>query len=108
MKLTDLTPRYYGAGGPGITKADGTPAPHRKGVGLSFDCPCGCGKRRHCDFSNPLDGGAPLRARPQWERIGDDFQSMTLSPSIYAPKNKGGCGWHGWLKNGELTGAVEP
>ena len=28
--------------------------------------------------------------------------TLTASPSLHCPKNKGGCGFHGWLENGEL------
>ena len=45
MKLTDLNPRWVGAGGEGISDADGNPVPARAGIGLSFDCPCGCDQR---------------------------------------------------------------
>jgi hypothetical protein len=33
------------------------------------------------------------------------YDPLTLSyhPSIVHSKKLGGCGWHGWLKNGEFT-----
>ncbi len=99
-KLTDLDPRWVGAGGPGITR-DGKTVPKRTGVGISFDCPCGtCGERPYLGFTNPLDGGGPLEPKhPKWERVGEDFETLTLRPSIL---RQGGCGWHGYLTEGAL------
>jgi len=103
MKLTDLNPNWVGAGGPGISHADRTPVEKRSGVGMSFDCPCGCGERTYISFENPVDGKPKLGDnRPFWKRTGDDFESITISPSIYKPKEKGGCGWHGFIENGKI------
>lgn len=33
--------------------------------------------------------------------------TLTASPSLYSPRSLGGCGWHGFLKAGELEGTVE-
>lgn len=107
MKLIDLDPRFVGAGGPGVSNADGTPVPERHGVGLSFKCPCG--KHDEYDrvfvtFENPLDGGPAFRSTPSiptWKRTGDTFETLTLEPSILR-KDPAGCGWHGWVKNGEV------
>ena len=108
MKLIDLNPRWVGAGGEGISDKDGNPVPARHGVGLGFDCPCGCKIRGYVDFANPLDGGPPLRdAHHQWQRTGEDFATLTLTPSILRSREKGGCGWHGFITNGEVTGQVE-
>lgn len=119
MKLTDLHPRWVGAGGAGIFNADMTPAPERHGVGLSFDCPCpACTAQRTGDedadfrlrhfvaFTNPLDGGEPFDSspgRPHWTRVGETFEGLTVTPSILSMVEKGGCGWHGWITNGEVT-----
>lgn len=113
MRLTDLHPRWIGAGGPGIFNADGTPATPRHGIGLMFDCPKGClseiedrGVDRHfVPFHNPLDGGPPFEQnRPMWTRTSEDFETMTLTPSIFSDPAKGGCGWHGFITNGDVTG----
>lgn len=87
-----------------------TPAPHRRGIGLAFDCPCG-----KCDpetlwcfvgFANPIDGGPPHDpSRPTWQRTGETFENMTLTPSIFRNPAKGGCGWHGYITNGQITTA---
>jgi hypothetical protein len=103
MKLIDLNPKWFGAGGEGITSADGSPAPERHGVGIMFDCPCGCDVRAFVPFSNPVDGSKPCRTDPhQWLRDGDTFESLTLSPSIH---RVGGCGWHGFVRDGKVIKA---
>ena len=107
MKLTDLNPGWVNAGGPGILNADMTPSTPRKGIGLMFDCPCGKCDERHRVYvaiSNPLDGGSPItdKGEPSWSRDGDTFEGLTLSPSINKPTSIGGCGWHGWIRNGEV------
>lgn len=120
MRLTDLSPRWYGAGGPGIYNADGTPAAVRTGIGIGFLCPCApCAAKRTGDwehdwytrhfipFTNPIDGGPPFQAdRPLWQRTGDTFETLQLTPSILSDPAKGGCGWHGFIGNpipGEVT-----
>lgn len=99
-KLVDLHPTFYGAAG---TKDGSTP--ERRGVGVIFDCPCladdcAWGGKIAISFSNPLDGGAPYSthsAERHWQRTGETFETMTLSPSIHAVGH-----WHGWLKDGVL------
>ena len=39
---------------------------------------------------------------PTWQRTGDTFETLTLHPSILRSPQKGGCGWHGWVTNGEV------
>ena len=103
MKLTDLNPNWVGAGGPGITTRDGQPVPQQHGVGISFDCPCGkCDVRCHVYFENPLGGSATLDSTVLWKRDGSTFETMTLNPSIHRVKPPG-CGWHGWVKQGQVT-----
>lgn len=87
------------------------PAPRREGVGLIFNCPCGNDAEEHqcyVPFSNPLDGGPPTDPRGWngsggWQRTGDTFKTLTLTPSIFRRKDLGGCGWHGFITNGEVT-----
>jgi hypothetical protein len=106
MKLVDLNPRFVGAGGEGISDKDGNPSPARHGIGLLFTCPCGkCDEYHDCfvSFANQLDGGPPLPdERPLWQRTGDTFETLTLTPSILRSVEKGGCGWHGFITNGEV------
>ena len=104
MNLTELNPRWVGAGGKGVTK-DGEPVKKRHGVGMSFECPCGCGDRVYLDFANPVDGGPSVQGDKghQWERRGDEFQTMKLLPSI---QRVGDCEWHGYIGKdipGEVT-----
>lgn len=107
MKLTDLNPRWVGAGGEGILNADMSPAPERHGVGIRFGCPCSQEVDPHPDcyipFENPLDGGPPLPDdRPRWHREGETFEALTLTPSILI---SGCCKWHGFITNGDVIGA---
>lgn len=91
MKLTDLNPNWVKRGGDGIRDKDGNLVPQKDKIGMIFDCPCGCCVRPVVLFEN--NG---------WTRDCDDFEKMTISPSVYQPKEKGGCGWHGWVRNGEI------
>jgi hypothetical protein len=104
MKLTDLNPNWVGAGGYGTTDSrNGTPIPVREGVGINFDCPCGCKTPVFIPFHNPLDGGPaylPEGERPHWWRVGIAFEDLTLTPSIQRTL---GCMWHGWITNGEIV-----
>lgn len=104
MRLIDLEPRWYSAGGNGVTR-NGQPVPHREGVGVSFRCPCGCGTRLGISFSNPLDGGPEVEGIGNtWARTGNTFETLTLSPSIQRA-DPGGCRWHGFLRDGVFTNA---
>lgn len=99
-----MNPRWMGAGGAGVFRADGSPAPERHGVGVIFDCPCGNADENHqlyVPFANPLDGG-PQHDAQGWQRTGDTFETLTLSPSILRSIAKGGCGWHGFITQGEI------
>lgn len=131
MKLTDLHPQFMRAGGEGIsqpsarpcTRCNGSgcadchqtgkeyePAPERHGVSLLCDCPCGkCDEHHqlHVPFANPIDGGPGLHGEKGWQRTGDTFETLTLKPSILRSRALGGCGWHGYITNGEVTGQVE-
>lgn len=102
QRLADLNPSFVFHGGDGVTR-NGKPVPKREGVGLGFDCPCGCGDRTYVDFANPVDGGPPIQTdkRHTWQRTGEDFETLTLSPSILRTKPHG-CGWHGFIENGGI------
>lgn len=113
MKLIDLHPEFLGAGGEGISNADGSPAVERVGVGVQFDCPCGCDSPCFVPFANPLDGCEPIHTGKNngWQRTGDTFENLTLTPSILRTRwtdskgNEHGCGWHGFIRNGEIVNA---
>lgn len=103
MRLTELEPQWVGAGGEGISDASGNPVPERLGVAIAFNCPCGCGEPIGIEFNNPLDGGPPHDpSRSLWQRTGVTFDTLTLTPSIL---RKSGCGWHGFITNGEIIKA---
>lgn len=102
-KLVDLHPTWFGSGGAGITR-DGKPVPEREGIGLMCDCPCGAEHRLAVPFRNPLDGqpADPYYATA-WQRTGETFETLTLTPSILRSVGKGGCGWHGFLTDGVMV-----
>jgi hypothetical protein len=94
VRLTDLNPEWI----------DGKPgSPDRMGVGISFDCPCGCcADRCSIPFRNPLDGRSTINALiPSWIRVGTTFETLTLTPSILR-STPSGCSWHGNIVNGEV------
>lgn len=101
MRLVDLDPVFLGNGGEGVFLADGSPAPRREGVGLACNCPCGCERGLYVPFANPLDGGPPLEPRG-WERKGDTFETLTLTPSILRVGSDS-CGWHGFITDGAVV-----
>ncbi len=113
VKLTNLNPQWIDHDS-------------RHGLGVSFDCMVGKHGERVCKvrnwilFANPLDGGQPwpgesrsliLAAVPKeedrwsiagcgtcrWQRTGDTFESLSMSPSV----NAGACG-HMILTDGEF------
>jgi hypothetical protein len=96
MRLVDLDPRW-------TFDADG-----RRGMGVSFDCPCTSCRAPgadpmsiHVPFTNPIDGGAPFERRPvTWQREGDTFETLTLTPSVDASHFGH---WHGFIRNGEIV-----
>ena len=60
--------------------------------GYAFKCP-GCGEPLAINNQHePND--------PHWTI---DFNTMTATPSILHSRNGKGCGWHGYLTNGELV-----
>ena len=68
-----------------------------EGKYLTWDCPCGekCRWARiPIPITNPIDGSDPVGAC-HWERIGEDFASISLKPSIHHRGH-----WHGFLTNG--------
>lgn len=118
MKLTDLDPRWVSISR--WDSSDGTQhyydTPPRIG-GISFNCPvhtatCStCGQylpqthRLAVFFSNPLDGGQPQVTEHLWQRTGERFDALTLSPSIDVSRYIGKDGvvcWHGFITNGEI------
>lgn len=109
MKLIELNPQWMNAGGEGVSQLDPAtgayvPAPLRTGVGILLDCPCGkCleeHQRLYVPFDVALDGTTGTDRG--WHRVGDTFETLTLTPSILRNPHRGGCGWHGFITNGEV------
>lgn len=107
MRLTDLDPRW-------ACDADivvGGIHQHfesRLGMAVSFECPH-CVEREKTTgnravqrlavwFANPVDGLPPTDdAKHLWQRQGETFDTLTLSPSIDASSDGH---WHGFIRNG--------
>lgn len=106
MRLVDLEPRWWADAG-------------RRGQGLTFICPHCRSVRLGVAFTNPLDGGPPHRlalddqlrfvhgaeysenpndAEACWTRTGEDFETLTLAPSVDASRSGH---WHGVIQDGE-------
>lgn len=104
MRLIDLHPQFLSSGGPGVTDAlTGEPIEQTLGVGVAFDCPCGNFEEDHrcyVPFLNPMGPGPAVRgAERGWQRTGESFEELTLTPSIL---RIGDCGWHGVITHGEV------
>lgn len=107
-RLVDADPRYYD------WKPDRELNPHlaafpdRTGIGLFFDCPIHADCWVAVRFANPLDGGGTFMhpdepaATPAWQRTGEDFATLTLSPSIRVLGGADGCEWHGFIRGGKF------
>ena len=96
-RLVDADPRWVDTG------PRNTRDPNRKGIGISFECPLHEDCRLGAYFTNPLDGGPPFEPeRPTWDRTGEDFESLTLAPSIRVLQGNGGCRWHGFIRAGRF------
>lgn len=105
MKLVDLNPVWVSWGDPS--------AAHQKGVGVNFDCPrCRGEDQKHrigVLFANPLQGGIPVPGNIRYQRTGETFETLTLSPSILVFDIAAGEKiehWHGWVKDGTVTPAL--
>ena len=94
MRLVDLEPMWTETG------PENTIDPNRTGIGVVFNCPCGCKSYIGVMFSNPLDGKQAFPDnRVKWKREGESFEDLTLTPSI---RLLSGCKWHGFVTKGEL------
>ncbi len=93
-KLTELNPRWCVASGD----------ESRSGMGMTMDCPNSRESRIGVWFSNPLDGLPPISGKPLWERTGDSFENLTLSPSVRVSTGEGEL-WHGFVRDGEAVDA---
>jgi hypothetical protein len=99
MKLTDLEPRS-------LMDADivvGGQVVHdgnRDGMGVSFLCPHCRACRLGVFFANPIDGKSPSDDGLLWQRTGETWDTLTLTPSIDTSKHGH---WHGFITGGEVT-----
>lgn len=99
MKLTDLDPRW-GVDADIVIGGVNRHDPDRHGMGITFDCPHCRTMRLAVFFANPIDGKAPSDdATRLWQRTGESFENLSLSPSIDASKHGH---WHGFITNGEI------
>lgn len=105
MNLIDLNPQFMDAGGEHVSRKNPNtgeyePVLERHGIGIMFDCPCGCDSQCYVDFRNPLDGG-PMHQKEShsWQREGDTFETLSLTPSILRISH---CGWHGYITKGKI------
>jgi len=113
MKLTDLDPRWFDVPGVGTNRD-----------GLTFLCPCekcrsGQAVRLGVQFANPVEGHPGIEMTEaeklrhvhelgtfdvppghMWQRTGDTFDTMTLSPSVDASKSGH---WHGCVRDGQIV-----
>jgi hypothetical protein len=89
-------------------------------VALNFQCPCCFKQRLSVKLANPIDGGPPEPGIPEpenatpeqkeivrrynlrWQRTGDTFETISLSPSVDVSDSGH---WHGFITNGEVTGS---
>jgi hypothetical protein len=72
----------------------------RHGMGVTFLCPHCRVTRLGVFFRNPIDGKGASDAPRLWQRTGDTFEALSLSPSIDASAHGH---WHGFIQNGEVT-----
>lgn len=92
-QLVDLNPKWFGIHGKDTV-----------GAGIIFDCPCQLercewGGKIAISFANPIKGEPEAVSNEKlWQRSGETFETLTLSPSIHCVGH-----WHGWLQNGVLV-----
>lgn len=89
----DLNPQY----------AD-VPDVEHWGLMLTHDRPDGAGR---CSSAITFDGPVQRRIdpdKPRWQVLGP-WERLTLSPSILCTESKGGCGIHGYIREGRWVPA---
>lgn len=110
-RLVDLNPHWVEYNSMGVVDA------------VYFDCPEGHEDCKHViPFTPALDGSRPTREPGRaWERTGETFETLTLSPSIrrirkYSTRDEAIadgclpeyvtesllCAFHGFIKNGQI------
>lgn len=102
MRLAELNPAWYHWA-------------HDRGggaIGVHFDCPVHRGSpqahRVFVPFRNPIGPAQPEQRRNLWDRTGESFETLTLSPSVdYTRLDNGqahdaSC-WHGFIRDGAVS-----
>lgn len=99
MKLTDLNPRWVG-----IHNWCSDSVYH---IGITFDSPLRTGQRLSVLFDPPIDSdrlaakygwGLPFPDMKHWKRVGDTFDTLTLTPSLdFSAAGE----WHGFITEGD-------
>lgn len=108
MKLLDLEPQFLRLEYWGDRKVYRKVETLQEATGIRFLCP-------HCFKKNNGPAGThsiicwspqvveDLNGPGRWAMEGLGALDLTLSPSIHL---QGGCGWHGWIRNGEIVTAA--
>ena len=95
MRLTELDPRWVGIRDVHLRYALSFLCPHCKEIRLVI---------RFKPYMDPDNWGESLvEIDPKyhvWTRTGENFETLTLSPSIDASADKH---WHGFITNGNIT-----
>lgn len=108
IPLTELEPEWIHEYNEGTMRYSSALTP-ATAQGLLFLCPV-CFEKNKGDIGTHSvltwfkDRGVPDEARPnpgRWTVSGNDFTDLTLTPSIFL--TGGGCGWHGFITNGQVT-----
>lgn len=100
--MIELNPRWVGTGQPG------------NGLiihGITFDCPHCRTQRLGVVFKNAIDpegwierGVTRHHDKNEWDRTGDTFETLTLSPSIDTQSGVEFEGhWHGFIRDGNVV-----
>jgi hypothetical protein len=107
VRLVDLAPRWFDVPGLGTDKD-----------GITFLCPHCQEVRLGVQFANPVQGGVGVLMSNKdklrhvhelgtfdvppgylWQRDGETFETLTLTPSVDASKSGH---WHGSISNGGI------
>jgi hypothetical protein len=109
MRLAELRPKS-------LVDRDG-----RRGMGITLTCPSCLKQRISVWYANPMDGLPPRELleitegmteevkklyasyNNRWQRTGEDFETLSLMPSVDVQGH-----WHGFITNGEVTGGPGP
>lgn len=81
----------------------------RAGPGYALTCPNASCKQGVHVWDHAWDcrpGARKCDGSGCWTWTGSiEGGTLTAQPSLHVLVSKGGCGWHGWLRQGEMTAA---